>query len=120
MSDYKTIQELEGKTLTKVEHNNEEVVFDCSDGSRFQMYHSQDCCESVWLDRIDGDLQKLIGNKIVKAVEQPGHEFDPQASRESVTFTDFVLTDDMGREVTLHWIGESNGYYSESVYFVKL
>jgi len=118
MSEYKSIEELKGKTLSKVEQNgNEEIVFTCEDGTRFHMYHEQDCCESVWIDRIDGSLNSLIGEPIKYAKEVPGHG-DP-AGYESVTFTDFHLKTKNAHAV-IHWIGSSNGYYSESVYFVQI
>lgn len=120
MSEYKSFEELKDRTLTNIESNNEEVVFDCSDGTRWRLYHEQDCCESVMLEKTDGYPKRLIGNKIAKAQEQPGHEFDPQALRDSVTFSDFVLIDDMSYSVTFHFVGESNGHYSEAVYFAQI
>ena len=40
-----------GKTCTSVTRKgNEEIVFECSDGSVYRMHHYQDCCENVEID----------------------------------------------------------------------
>lgn len=115
---YRTIEELKGETLTLIERNqNEEIVLTCASGRRFRMFHDQDCCESVAIGSVDGDLHGLIGSAIIRAKEEPGHE--DGGKYESVTFTDFVLATETS-EVTIHWIGESSGYYSESVEFIEL
>lgn len=120
MSDYKSIEELKGKTLTKVEASREEVIFETAEGPRYRLYHSQDCCESVTVREIDGSLSVLVGEVLI-AREEQGHEWPgyKKWDHESVTLTDFVIQTTLGR-VTFKWIGESNGYYSESVEFIQL
>lgn len=120
MRDYKNIEELKGKTLTKVEASNEEVVFETAEGPRYQLYHSQDCCESVTVREVEGDLTNLIG-PVLNAREEPGHEWPgyEEAGHDSVTLTDFIVETAKGK-VVFKWVGESNGYYSESVEFVQL
>ena len=60
-----TIKDLLGKTLTEIVHNkgahktwdnSEELIFCCSDGEYYAMFHDQDCCEYVNLEEIVGDL----------------------------------------------------------------
>lgn len=118
MLAFKSIEELKGKTLTKVEAGSEEVVFETSEGPRYQLFHQQDCCESVVIREVEGDVSKLSGI-VLDAVERPGTEppgFNPS---DSYTLTDFIIrTKDA--IVTFKWLGESNGYYSESVYFIEL
>ena len=43
-----------GKTLVSVVKNNDndELLFETTDGDKYRMYHSQDCCESVTIDDI--------------------------------------------------------------------
>ncbi len=118
MIDFKTIEELKGKTLAKVEAGDDEVVFECADGTRYQLWHQQDCCESVAIREIEGDLSNLIG-EVTTAREEQGHQppgFEPS---ESFTLTDFIVATQRG-QVTFKWLGESNGYYSESVTFSQL
>lgn len=114
----KTIYELKGKTLISIERGDQEIVISCLDGSRYRMYHEQDCCESVVVDDIEGDPCDVLDSPIIDAQENIGHS-ENEAQCESVTLTDFVLVTEKGR-ITIKWIGESNGYYSESVYFVEI
>jgi len=116
------IEELLGKTLTaaKINGSNDEIVFECADGSRFKMYHSQDCCETVTIEEVIGDLNDLIGSPILEAeeVESRGGEPAPRYP-DSWTWTFYKLGTIKGR-VTLRWLGESNGYYSEGVDFARI
>jgi hypothetical protein len=82
------------------------------------MYHSQDCCESVYLYDIIGDLEDLIGSPILKASEESNNDDieGTQTSDDSHTWT-FYHFATMKGYVTLRWLGESNGYYSEGVDF---
>ena len=88
------------------------------------MFHDQDCCESVTLEDVCGDLQDLIGSPILEAEEVVSANVNPEGVKvpeyqESFTWTFYKIATAKGR-VTLRWYGDSNGYYSESVYFAKL
>lgn len=112
--EYCDIEDMLGKTITRIEQNgNDELVFHTEEG-KYRMYHSQDCCESVWLEEIIGDIEDLVGSPITMAecVSQAG----PEDSWCSSTWTFYKLATNKGY-VTLRWLGESNGYYSESVDF---
>ena len=136
--EYLDVKELKGKTITKIEDSPDELIFYCSTGEKYKMYHSQDCCESVSIEDINGDLSDLIGSEILLAEEVNNEEFtkafdesftegDSQWSKqdrdgnykpESYTWTFYKLATIKGY-VDVRWFGESNGYYSESVDFVK-
>lgn len=121
--------ELIGKTLTNVivSDNKDQIDFVADDGTTYRMYHIQDCCESVDIEDITGDLSDLIGSPILKAEESTDtgspktEEYGSGYSYtdESSTWTFYKLATIKGY-VDIRWYGSSNGYYSESVDFVKL
>ena len=54
------IKDLIGKTLIEIEKiNDEELIFHCTSGEKYRMFHDQDCCESVHIEDICGDLEDL-------------------------------------------------------------
>lgn len=115
---------LVGRTLKSVEVNEErdEIRFTCADGEMFMAYHMQDCCESVEIHDITGSLQDLVGSPIVEATEEVDDEnwpTDVERGRyvESFTWTTHRFRTEAGVVVVVRWLGESNGYYGEGVYF---
>lgn len=112
---------LVGKTLVSIAANgdHDEVTFKASDGSEFLMYHSQGCCESVTLNEVVGDFGDLLQTPILEAEVVSNKDGDPKPEYpDSWTWTFYKLATAKGR-VTLRWLGESNGYYSESVDFAQ-
>ena len=109
-----TIADLKGKTInsfTGGKEGDDYVEFKTDDGYRFHFVHHQDCCESVSINDIVGDLNDLIGFPIVLAEESCNG--DPNAD-ESGTWTFYRFATIKGY-VNIRWYGTSNGYYSESV-----
>lgn len=112
------ITDLIGKTLVSIDQiENEELIFTTSEGERYRMYHQQDCCESVEIEDITGDLSDLLNSPIIKAEERTSEE-DPE-EWVSVTYTFYSIATIKGY-VDIRWYGKSNGYYSESVDFEKI
>ena len=116
MSKEVKFNELLGKTLTSIRKEGaDELYFYTREGHAYRMYHEQDCCESVDIDDICGDLGDLIGNPIIQADESTSEDnikdFD-----ESATWTFYRLATAKGF-CTIRWYGSSSGYYSESVSF---
>ena len=111
-------EELVGHTLTNVENrDNEELVFTLDTGEVYKLYHDQDCCESVTIEDIVGNLGDLVGSPILIAEEATSGENPPGIVKEdqySFTWTFYKLATIKGY-VTIRWYGDSNGYYSESV-----
>lgn len=112
-------------TLPAEDECQDMILFECKDGSAYLMYHEQDCCENVEIDDINGDLDCLIGHYLAMAdVASSGHDetLDRGAKGEydeSHTWTFYRFATIRGH-VDIRWYGESNGYYSESVDFVKI
>lgn len=108
------ISVLKGMTLSSVvNEGNDQVIFQAEDGRRFRMAHSQDCCESVGIEQIDGDLLDLVGSPIIMAeVAQSDNEDNGYWGM----WTFYKLATSKGY-VTIRWYGESNGYYSVDVSF---
>lgn len=135
-----TFADLKGMTLLAIKQLGSELRLITEDGRKFKLYHAQDCCESVWLEDICGDLDDLIGSPLLEAeqaVNSDGHWDDSPYSKvmrtqaliedlpekeysaDSTTWTFYKLGTNKGC-VTLRWCGNSNGYYSESVDFVEI
>ncbi len=118
------IKELLGKTLIKIEIGDKKDSIKLCDnkGQWYIMYHQQDCCEAVYIEDIIGDIQDLVGNPILLAEESTNSTENPEGItkeyQDSFTWTFYKLATIKGY-VTIRWYGESNGYYSESVYFQK-
>lgn len=115
---YLNVGVLVGKTLNKIEikenYGDDELYFYCDNGEIYKMYHEQNCCESVAIDDICGELDDLVGSPILIA-EEVTDEGETEWGTHTWTFYKFAT--DKGY-VTIKWYGESNGYYSESVDFV--
>lgn len=119
-------EDLLGKTLLNIENkDDEELIFTLDNGEQYQLYHNQDCCEGVQIEETIGDLKDLIGTPITLA-EEIIHEQDVNPKgvkipeyQDSFTWTFYKLATINGY-VTIRWYGQSNGYYSESVDFVKI
>lgn len=112
-----TISEIEGATPS-----SEYIFLYTTDGRKFAMDHSQDCCESVKLYDVVGDVEDLINNPILQAEEvisSDSNEVRGAEIYDSFTWTFYKLATIKG-SVTLRWLGESNGYYSESVSFYEV
>jgi hypothetical protein len=91
-----------------------EIRFHTACGRVFRMYHEQDCCESVVLEEIIGDLRDLLDTPIVVASMDEGEYKSDETGDDQWTF--YTLRTHKGT-VTLRWHGSSNGFYSTSVDF---
>jgi hypothetical protein len=114
-----SFSDLVGKTLIKINKDDNCIVFHCETGEVYEMYHEQDCCENVFLHEVHGDLNDLIGHPIIVAEKVSNVDLPPVANDESYTWTFFKIRNING-DVTLRWFGSSNGWYSEDVDFVKI
>jgi hypothetical protein len=113
-----SFSDLKGSVLVEItglKKDSDEVSWVAEDGRSWRMYHSQDCCESVSIEDVCGDVADLLGVEILEAAEVTDIP-EPRAGDDSYTWTFYRISTIKGT-VVIRWLGESNGYYSESVYF---
>ena len=119
-----------GKTMTRIERTQQphdgwrdsygdRLIFTADDGTQFEFFHSQDCCENVYIEDICGDLDTLTESPILLAEEVSSRDAEHllesrEYMPESHTWTFYKFATIKG-SVTVRWLGESNGYYSEEV-----
>lgn len=111
--------ELKGKTLVSIERTSMDgdiLIFKCSDGVVYEMYHDDYCCEDVHIDDICGELDDLLNEPVLFAQEESNQSETLEGSQ---TYTFYKLATNHGF-VTIRWYGASNGYYSEEVSFYKI
>ena len=114
---------LKGLTITSIdglEDDSAEVIFTTSEGRRFEMSHSQDCCERVSIEDVCGDVNDLLNSPILLAEKETSDEDPVDVNKEYhddlYCWTFYKLSTFKG-DVTIRWYGESNGYYSVGVDF---
>ena len=116
-----TFSDLVGKILVEcyINHSDalgeDEIFFKLDNGEVYKLYHQQDCCEHVYVESIDGDLNRLLNQPILLAEENSNSGEDKQGYG-SETWTFYKLSTNLD-SVNIRWYGSSNGYYSESVYW---
>lgn len=113
-----TYNVLIGLTFKSVEKIGEdELRFTSECGRVFKFCHWQECCESVYIEDIVGDLSDLEGAPLLVAEEVVSDSEEIAFSTETWTFYKFATKKGY---VDVRWYGESNGYYSESVDFEEV
>ena len=112
-----TIANMVGRTFERVVVDKDDDTI-CFVGKKHShlFYYEQDCCESVYIAQIDGDIDDLEGSPILMAEEvtQTPDKKDRVTGDDSETWTFYKFATSKGY-VTIRWVGSSNGYYSESV-----
>jgi len=113
------MEDLKGLVFKSVENQTDQIVFTTENDEVYRMYHSQDCCESVLVDDVIGDLNDLVGSPILFAEESTNTDAavkgkDGYEPSKSWTWTFYKFATVKGW-VDIRWFGTSNGYYSESV-----
>lgn len=127
-----TISALKGKIIESIiglEAQSEHVKFCLANGAIYDMIHEQECCESLWIADVCGDVADLIGSEILLAEDVSNDsKFDEDLKEEncgidvddcdSYTWTFYKLSTIKG-SVTIRWFGQSNGWYCEVPQFYK-
>ena len=108
---------LTGRVVKGFDENRDEFKLYFTDGSYLYMTHYRDCCESVYIEDIVGDLHDLIGETIVSIEELTNINNvppTPEEADDSFTWTFYRIRTNK-TTITIRWFGTSNGYYSEDV-----
>jgi len=110
------IESLIGEVLTHIDtDDSDQILLTTESGRQILIHHYQDCCETVKIEDTEGKWHELIGKPILMAKHDvypsgdPPPEYQDSWTRTTLTFKVNDAT------VISKWIGESNGYYSESV-----
>jgi|TARA_R100000501_G_C2611990_1_gene106373 hypothetical protein len=116
--------EMLGKTMKSVvQHtgnHGDQLTFTTTEGQVYVFVHIQDCCENVRVEDITGDLDDLVGSPLLQSEGVTSSDTNkPDDWSESWTWTFYKFATNKGY-VTVRWLGESNGYYSESVDLFRL
>lgn len=110
-----TILPLQGKVIKELyvrrKRGEDALLFVTDDNIPYIMYHEQDCCESVYIEDICGDLNDLLGCRLNVVTEETDRDC---GVCESYTWTFYKFATIKG-DVDMRWYGASNGYYSERV-----
>lgn len=117
------LKELIGKVIVNIDYDGISMIFTLENGDKYMFYHRQDCCESVEIEDICGDIDDLLNTPLVMAEEITSCEnpegYVPDQFQDSFTWTFYKFATIKGY-VTVRWYGESNGYYSEEVSIKKI
>jgi hypothetical protein len=110
---------LVGEVLDAVDIDREkdQILLTTRSGRQFLIHHEQKCCETVEISGQDGSFDKLIGKPIVEARDNAVDTSEEAADSQTTTTLVFRVDD---HTVISRWVGDSNGYYSESVDIAEL
>lgn len=103
-----------------IDMKEHEILIETESGRFFLIYHSQDCCESVTIEKLNHPgILNFVGRVVSGASIDEVYSGKMTEHNESETKTIVSLRCDDDTEI-VEWIGTSNGYYSESVDFTEL
>ena len=114
------LSELEGEVIASItggEKGDDECVITTVSGKAIKIYHEQDCCENVSIEDCESD--NLVGGLVHFAGfvdgETPVYDFHRDYYDDNSQTWSFLKIETSKGSVWQRWLGESNGYYSESV-----
>jgi hypothetical protein len=124
-SERVSFESLVGMIFTDISVNktSDEIDFTASNGSTYKMCHDQDCCESVSIEEIIGDIDDLINTPILTASERTDDLNEgvlTDGDRDGANLWTFYELRTIKGSVTIRWYGSSNGYYSVGVDLYKV
>ena len=105
-------EQLQGMTITAVVYKevNESLLIHLNTHV-LEMIHHQDCCETVYLADVVGSFEDLIGYPLLE-VSESIVDIATAGMSSTASYYNFKT---VKASVQLRWVGESNGYYSETI-----
>lgn len=91
---------------------SEKVTIECDKGT-IVLIHYQDCCEQVFIEDFEGDPKALVGATIADFREDTSELDECPVGVSRHTFYNLITDKE---DLMIRWYGESNGYYSISVW----
>lgn len=113
------LSELEGEVISSVVGAEEgwETIITTESGKVIQIYHQQDCCEQVSIE--DSEVDDIVGGYCHFAGfvdgETPAKDFHDDYYYDNSQTWSFLKIETSKGSIWQRWLGESNGWYSESV-----
>lgn len=108
------IENLAGKEVVAVlggVRDSADAIYLFSDNTYLHVYHEQDCCENVEI--VDEESDDIAGGVVI-SFELVEGESESGGDIGYMTWSFVKLRTTKG-DVWQRWLGESNGYYSQSV-----
>lgn len=105
-------EQIQGMTITAVVYKevNESLLIHLNTHV-LEMIHHQDCCETVYLADVVGSFEDLIGYPLLEVSES----IVDIATADMSSTASYYNFKTVKASVQLRWVGESSGYYSETV-----
>ena len=105
-------EQIQGMTITAVVYKETtESLLIHLNTHVLEMIHHQDCCETVYLADVVGSFEDLIGYPLLEVSES----IVDIATEDMSSTTSYYNFRTVKASVQLRWVGESSGYYSETV-----
>lgn len=96
------------------------IFIDSECGRKFVLFHRQACCECVRVEEIVGNLNDLVNDGPVLLAEESSEAYPTEDIWGNSSTWTFYKLRTLNGDVTIRFLGTSNGYYSESVDFYEL
>ena len=105
-------EQIQGMTITAVvyKETNESLLIHLNTHV-LEMIHHQECCETVYLAEVVGSFEDLIGYPLLE-VSESIVDISTEDMSSTASYYNFRT---VKASVQLRWLGESSGYYSETV-----
>lgn len=121
MYNTKLFSELKGQIIKSITKNRIDNFIIKTETKKYVLFHGQDCCEYVRLEKEFGNLDLVLNSPIILAEED--NPFDPDWYKDygdsSHTWSKYRL-ETINGYYEMWFLGESNGYYAEDMRFEEL